>query len=1552
MNESSSKQKQTATGLEIAVIGMSGRFPGANDINRFWENLRQGVESVTVFSDEELIEAGVEKDLLENPNYVKSKCVLDNVDQFDASFFEYFPKEARMMDPQMRIFHECVWEALEDAGYVPDNYVGLIGLYAGASTNIYWELLGISAAIGSPADQFGAVNLIDKDFMCTQISYKLNLKGPSVFVKSACSTSLLAIHTASRALLTGECDMALAGGVTVELPHKTGYLYQEGMILSPDGHCRAFDAKANGIVGGEGAGVVVLKLLKNALRDGDHIYAVIKGSAVNNDGNRKVGYSAPSIEGQADVIRAAHRISRVEPSSISYVETHGTGTALGDPVEVEALCKAFPFEGEPYCAIGSLKTNIGHLDSAAGVASFIKTALALKNKEIPASLHFNTSNPEIDFARSPFYVNTALKKWEGSNSHSPLRAGVSAFATGGTNVHIILEEALPQETSSDQEEQRNHLMVLSAKSIASLDRMTERLSQYLQKHPNARLGDVAYTLQVGRKQFQHRRALACSTVQEASSLLINSDAVYTSSSSASPKIIFMFPGQGSQYVEMGLDLYNKEPIFRNEIDKCFHMLHAKWNIDLYPIVFPSVPNEEVQGKINQTEYAQPLLFVFEYALAQLLIQWGVKPHAMIGHSLGEYVAATIAGVLTLEDALELVQYRGKLMQSVLPGAMMSVALSKHELQPFLDDSISIAAVNTPTDCVVSGQILGISLLQERLQQAGHRTRMLHTSHAFHSEMMDGILLEYENRVKAIKLYAPRIAYISNVTGEWISAEQATGPAYWAEHLRCAVHFSAGMDTLMQVKGTVFVEVGPGNTLSAFCNKQLREQQPTVVQLIRHPNETHSDHKRLLDGIGKLWANGVSIEWKQLHISKQRSRVSLPGYCFERQRYWLEGSPMEMITAQTTGKAEQTQAKHVSLQDRSDGENRKGMSDWFHTPTWKRSVPANNRERCVSAPSLCLVFAGDVSIHYKLVQHLLAEGNEIITVHKAIAFRYKDDGHYELNPNHEDDYRSLIGHLRDRNKFPHKIVQLWNANDGAISGFTEQLEDALSAGFYSLVSLAKSIGEIMPSHEMQLFVISDRMHDVIGEGRLRSDRALLMGPVGVIPLEYPNIRCRSIDIEIPMINSWQEMQLVNLLAAELLSDGDREVVVALRGNVRWIRETEPVYMEELFEKRERLRMDGVYVITGGLGAVGLLLAEHIASIVRSKIVLIGRTTFPSRDQWPQWLTDNGIDHKTSRAIAAIQQIEAAGSEVMVLSAEVSNQEQMEAAIGMVTETFGCINGVIHAAGIADGGMIKQRMRDLSERVFASKVHGTLVLDSIIDTAQLDFIVLCSSLASFIPAIGDVAYSSANAFLDAYANYKSRKDGIFVVSVNWDGIKEVGMTVETAKKIAADLQIADYRILLKHDEDVLTPLEVQQVFVRLLQAAPVPNVLVSTTELSSRLSQAVIHPITVQEGESEVTSNGHSTQEDNHYRQEIGDKIVAIFEDKLGLSNIRIQDNYFDLGIDSLALVQIYSVINDLYPGKLNVHHLFDSKTIQKLIDIIVADREVDGTDLKSVNIIEF
>ncbi|NES04121.1 MAG: SDR family NAD(P)-dependent oxidoreductase [Okeania sp. SIO2F4] len=885
-------EEQQYNDNEIAIIGMSGRFPGARNLDEFWDNLKNGVESISLLSDKQLTKSGIASETLNNPNYVKVSARVADIDMFDANFFNYSPREAEEIDPQQRLFLECAWEAIESSGYNPENYDGSIGVYTGAGLPAYLMYnLGSEDFILLDGRSFAQMVANDKDYLATRTAYKLNLTGPAITIQTACSTSLVAVHLACQSLINGECDMALAGGVSIQVPQNVGYLHQEGLIGSHDGHCRAFDARSSGTVFGNGAGVVLLKPLQDAIADGDIIHAVIKGSAINNDGSLKLGYTAPSVDGQSAVISEAQAVAGVDPGTITYIEAHGTGTELGDPIEIEALSKAFSehTDKKQFCAVGSLKTNVGHMNTAAGVGSLIKAVLALKNNLIPPSLHYERPNPQINFSNTPFYVNNTLSEWK--RNGTPLRAGVSSFGIGGTNSHVVLEEAPSLVKEEDDLQRPAHLLTLSAKTPTALADLVDSYHKYLDTNPDLDLGDVCFTANTGRVHFNHRLAIVAENQTELVEKLgqfkpeDKLEGIYSGkllTNAAAPKVAFLFTGQGSQYINMGKELYAQAPVFRAALDECEEIL-AELGVDsILEIIYPDAET----SPLDQTAYTQPALFAIEYSLAKLWESWGIKPDVVMGHSVGEYVAATVAGIFSLEDGLKLIAARGRLMQQLPAGGEMVAVMAsetkvKKLIKPYTD-KVAIAAINGPKSVVISGEATAVREIVSSLESEKIKTKQLQVSHAFHSPLMDPMLAEWEAVAKELTYNQPEVPVISNVTGK-IADESITKPKYWVDHVRLPVRFTEGMDALQKQGVEIFLEVGPKPILLGMGRRCL----PDVGVWLPSLRPDVAQFSEMLSSLGELYVRGVKVDWVEFDGEYIRQKVTLPTYPFQRQKYWID-----------------------------------------------------------------------------------------------------------------------------------------------------------------------------------------------------------------------------------------------------------------------------------------------------------------------------------------------------------------------------------------------------------------------------------------------------------------------------------------------------------------------------------------------------------------------------------------------------------------------------------------------------------------------------------------
>jgi amino acid adenylation domain-containing protein/FkbM family methyltransferase len=1471
----------------FAIIGMVGRFPGADNIQEFWQNLKAGVESITDFSDEELREAGVSQEFVASPDYVKRGPVMANVDLFDARFFDISAREAELINPQQRIFLECAWEALENAGYTAKNYPGKIGLYAGTTANTYFLNLLKHENFQYSKDAAPILFANGAEFLATRVSYKLNLTGPSLTVQTACSTSLVAVHMACRALLNHDCDMAMAGGVTIRTPQNIGDVFQEGGIVSPDGHCRTFDERADGTVRGSGVGIVVIKRLEDAQRDGDYIRAVIKGSAINNDGGNKVGYTAPSVTGQSEVIKAALLESGVNPETITYLEAHGTATSLGDPIEVSALTQAYRGMGaekNAFCAIGSVKSNIGHADAAAGVAGLIKTVLALEHKMIPPTLHFHRPNPKIDFDHSPFYVSAELAEWNTENE--PRRAGVSSFGIGGTNAHVIVEEAPRSEFVSASRPWQ--LILLSAKTPTALEAAAGNLEAYLQKNDPVSLPDVAHTLQVGRAAFAHRSFVVTENVASLTEALKSRHTKPLPSSVVSHgdcRATFLFPGQGSQYINMGKNLYAHEPVFRELVDQCSELLFSSLQFDLRSVLYPSQEKYQwAETELRQTRTTQPALFVIEYALAKMWMSWGIQPESMLGHSIGEYVAACLAGVLSLEDALSLVAIRGRLMQSCERGGMLAVAASEEEVRPYLKSGLDLAAINGTRSCVLSGPFEALELVEKQLFQQQVVHRRLQSSHAFHSTMMEPIIGQFVGEVRKVRLSAPRMRYLSNVTADWVTAEQATDPAYWGRQLRETVQFALGIRKLCDGNGRLLLEVGPGHTNHTAVRQTIAKADlPMMLTSLPDAQTGDSETKHVLTVLGHLWLQGASVDWNAFASGEKRKRIPLPTYPFESQRFWVDASG--------------------SRSSRADSA-RKELSDWLYLPCWKETgrVPAAP-EADLSENTTLLMFSSNSGIAAKLAHKLQQKRYKIVTVLTGHEFTRIDDRTYTIRPVVRDDYDALFSALKEHGQFPEKIIHLWNISRSG------SLDHDLDLALYSPLHLVQAATAQPENGPIRCMVISTGLHEITGNEDLSPAKATFLGLCKTIPWELPEFRCSSVDIEVPPEDSRIEQALLDQLVNELESK-ELETVVSYRGARRWVQAFDQARLEP--GKPELLREGGVYLITGGLNDVGFQFADWLVSEAHASVVLVDRRSFPLPEHWDVWPETHAGDPAVKQ-IAQIRAWERSGTKVLISDADVADENQMRGLCQQVQKNWGRIDGVIHAAGFFEAGSIASTTRSHLAACLAPKIQGAHVLSEIFAGEDLDFMVLCSSLSSVIGQAEQVSHAAANAFLDSLARRNFFRDRCLMLSINWDVWKDPDNAASQSEK--------SFSAGIRPDEAV-------EVLRRLLRSKPGPQVIISTRDLDWMAKQKKIAGLEEAVAAERVYARPNLDRPIEPPTNATEILLVRIWTEVLGVSPIGIQDDFFELGGDSLIGLKMAARSRDL-GVPVSVDQLFRHRTIREL-----------------------
>lgn len=1307
-----------AAALGIAVIGMAGRFSGAPDIETLWQKLCAGNECLVRFSPAELRGAGIPSTLVEDQFYVPVNGSLVDVEWFDAEFFGMSPREAAVTDPQHRIFLELAWQALENSGHDPARFDGAIGVYAGCGASSYL-LHNLLPNRGELAD-FGELRVrmaTSQEYLATRTSFKLNLTGPSVSVNTACSTSLVAVHLACDALRNFQCDMALAGGISVQLPQVKGYLYEPGGILSPDGHCRPFDALAQGTVSGNGGAVVLLKRLADALNDHDTIHAVIRGSAINNDGADKAGYTAPSVRGQAQVIIEAQDVAGIDPGTIGYVETHGTGTPLGDPIEFAALTRAFrrTTQRQRFCALGAVKSNLGHLDEAAGVAGLIKAVLALRCRRIPPSLHFRTPNPELDYEASPFFVDASLRDWP-APPDGIRRAGVSSFGIGGTNAHVVLEEwpAAPLYTAA----RPIQLLPLSAPAAEGLAQSRTALAASLAADSAPALSDAAYTLQIGRRAFAWRAAVVAADAGEAIASLHDGGPAGAAAPRDPPPVVFMFSGQGSQYPGMADGLYACEPVFQETLDHCAELLRPRLGLDLRDALYSA--QYDAGAALQRTKLAQPALFAVSYCLSRLWQSWGIRPVAVIGHSLGEYVAACAAGALDFEVALTLVAERGRLMQAASTGAMLAVSLGEAALRPLLGDGIELAAVNAPDRCVVGGPVRAVQRFAASLEARGVEARLLHTSHAFHTAAMEPALETFAAELGRVGFHPPEIPLVSNLTGDWIQPEQSADPDYYLQQARRPVRFADGLAAILgRYPDAVLLEVGPGQALAQAARRCAPKGTLCLGSL--PPPQGGVAHRVMLASLGALWKHGVAPDWTKF-AEPGRQRVALPVTPLQRQRHWIEAPPPADPAPPQAAAAEA----------------------WYHRRVWHR------------APSAAAAMPQG---HWLLIaQH----GQDRLVAERLQSAACRVT-------------RLRLGADLDR-KLPEERCEIvWLASHGSSAGW--HAEDWVRG----LIGLFQALDGRPPPSGVTV-VASGVAAVAPGEAAgIDPEKGTIPGFLRAAAREYPDLAIRLCDFPADTLG---DVFAVNALLSRC-TDPDANLFTAWRPGGWWRAGLErlPAQPSAMLP----LRFGGTYLITGGLGGIGLTIAEYLAREWRARLVLLSRTAVPPEEAWPRV---PAAPSALRDALGRLQELRAAGAAVLVETADLADEAQLAGALARAKARFGALHGVVHAAGVPDGGLIARQQRAAIDAVLAPKIAGTRCLWARLKDEKLDFLVLCSALSATIGAPGQAAYCAANSYLDNLALCGAAPWP--VLSIAWDAWRDVGMAVR-ARLSAAQRHVVKHPLI---------------------------------------------------------------------------------------------------------------------------------------------------------------
>ncbi|WP_167784702.1 type I polyketide synthase [Ramlibacter rhizophilus] len=1337
---------------QIAIVGMAGRFPGARNVGELWRLLREGREATEWPDDEALLAAGVSEAELADPQYVRATLPLADMEMFDAGFFGFSKRDAAVLDPQHRHFLECAWEALEDAGHPPEKFDGAIGVFGGCGMQAY---MAYNLLTNAPLLQSMGLFLLrhtgnDKDFLTTRVSYLLDLKGPSVGVQTACSTSLVAVHMAAQSLLSGECDMALAGGASIELPHRRGYRWADGEILAPDGHCRAFDDEAAGTLFGSGAGIVVLRRLEDALRDGDHVYAVIRGSAINNDGSGKAGYLAPSVDGQARAAVEALAVADVDPASVGYIEAHGTGTPVGDPIEVAALAQAYGDAPQGGVGLGSIKTNIGHLDTAAGVASLIKVCLALRHGLLPATLNFQRANSRFQDALRPFHVNDQPRPWP--RGERPRRAAVNSLGVGGTNAHVVLEEPPLRQRAGDAGDAGEpgwQVFTLSARSAASLAALRERWQAFAaEPPPEFDLADAAFTTQEGRRAFPHRLALVARDLDGLRAALKGPVPGRPSAASGvagrtAPPVVFLFPGGGAHFPGAGRDLL-RYAAFRAAVDECIAALPADAPPQLGQRLFAGEPGHaEDVAWLEAPVNAIPALFILEYALGRLWLSWGVKPAAMMGHSAGEYAAACLAGVLSLPDALRIVVLRGRLFEKAPRGGMLSVDLPRDQLAPLVDElGLDIAAVNAPDLCLVSGAPDRLAVLKERLAQQGVEARRLHIDVAAHSRLLDGILDEFREGIRGIALKPPQIPILSSLSGEWITPERPLEGDYWARHLREPVQFARGISRLMaELPDCVLLETGPGQGLGSLARHNGAGTGHPVLASGRKADEADGDVPALLASAGVLWTRGLALDWSALRGEQPRRRIPLPTYAFEHERHWIEAGRMATEPAPQEASAEASGPKRLA-----------SLDDWFRAPQWQPQPAPQG-----PAPGRWLLLGAEVPIAAALRQTLQAQGAQVLAVESGPTFERRSPEAFACDLGRPEQLAQLLETLEGEGRWPQRVLHF-----GALLGAGEGAFAAQRAGaFDQPVAFAQALQQADLSQPLELLLVTRGSQGVEGHAPVAPAQALALGPCRVIPRELPQVRARLVDLD---PGASPEDSAPQLLAEAAATDaGD---LAAWRAGKRWQPRTVRLPAPQA-GVAQRLRDGGVYLITGGLGGIGLELADFLARRHKGRLALVGRRGFAPRAQWPALAARAATDPQ-GRVAARLIAMEEVGGQVLCLRADVLDRASMAEALEACRRELGPVEGVFHAAGeMADAPLATKPLADM-HRLMAGKAEGAQLLHALLPPGALRFFAVFSSTSVELGPPGQVDYVAANAMLEALA--LSRPDGWVL---RWGVWADVGM-----------------------------------------------------------------------------------------------------------------------------------------------------------------------------------
>lgn len=1493
----------------VAIVGIALRYPQARDVEEFWQNLRTGTECIEFFTEEEVLAAGVDPEMVKHPDYVRAEGTVADVDKFDWRFFGYGTKEeVELIDPQQRIFMEIAWECFERAGYNPFSAEESIGVFGGVNISSYMfnSLYDYDPynVMSSFLTRIGLLVGNQNDYLCTRIAYHFNLRGPALTVQTACSTATVATHLASQSLLRRECDMALAGGVQIRVPQNMGYLYQEGGFPSPDGHCRSFDAKAKGNVHGNGAGVLLLKRLSDAVRDGDHVHAVIRGSAVANDGSVKVGFTAPGVSGQARVAAEAMAVAGVEPHEIGYLEATGTGTELGDPIEIESLTKAYRLgtQERGYCPIGSVKSNIGHTDAASGAAALIKGALTLEREEIPPSLHFEEPNPRIDFENSPFFVNTELRPFP--RNGKVRRTAVHTYAVGGTNTHVILEEApLPQPSGPSRPWQ---LLPISARSSTALSRATENLAAYLaQASPGPEeLADVAYTLQVGRRAFPVRRAVLTDGGEDAVTVLRSLDprrVVTESEAGEAPRLAFLLTEPEDLDPAAVAELAEAEMAFAEALREADALLAPQLGRSVAELLTARGADlEKARETLRRDRFQGPAAFAVLYALGKLVQGWGAVPRRLLGTGVGEIVAACFAGALPLETAARLAVERGKVLEASPRGSLIEVFAPAHEVAESLSGDLRLSSVGPGDLCQVRGPREAVEALASELEDQGVDAFVLGET-ACPPDPGAEALAELREVTAGLEPAPPEIRWLSTTDREATASGQGVDPAHWESQISAPLRLEECLGEVATDEAMVLLEVTTRprwtSEVSGWSGSQAR-----CVAALGGAEEDLPVQARLLRSLGELWTLGVEVDWKDFSAHEKRRRRPLPTYPFERERIWAEPD-----------------VDRSEAMDRLGGPKKKKgrlpLEEWAYVPSWVRRE-APQPEASQAGTGLWLVFAEPGSVADEAALCRQAEGGEVVCVRQGEAFAAPSEGVAVVRPDAPEDYRQLLESLDGETVA--RVVFGWTAGEGnGAEGEAEAgtgldpLDPASAPGFWPLVLLARALGS--RRDEAALTVLTSGALEVMGNEALEPARSLVLGVTKTVPQEYPHLRCTVVDLpEEDDASAPGEPGTPRKTTRALLRElrgGGEDPVVAVRGSRRWVQTFEPTPLPEV--SAVGLPEKAVVLVTGGVHPFTLTAAEALAEEGPRRIAFLGDSGLPPREEWQRWREEHGDDDETSRRLARLEALEAAGSEVRIQPADLSSASQVTAAVAAVKEEWGEIHGVVFTSGELAPEFVRG-LGELDEEFvryrLQQRLRALLTLDSLLAGEPLAFFVLSSTVASVLGGLAVSVEGAADVFLDTFAQLR-RQQGRPYLSIDWDALRFGHEDAETAARLP---------------KEALRPEEMAEVLRRLAAGFDGGQVVVSTTDLEARL-----RPVSATAEAGAGVGRERPADLPQEYvapRNEVEEEVARIWAEVLGLNRVGADDNYFDLGGNSLLATQLVSRLRGRFEVDLALQGFFEGATV--------------------------